>query len=493
MRHNIRTSLRLALLQFLLIWSAWAQAPPSTQCVSTALAGGTSDALTIPQLPCSATSTLLVLTLSATNTTTTPTLQQVGVSAPQVIVNSGGGALQVGALQNGARVIMNYNGVNWFLLTVSLGSATTTNLTPFVPDLTSLENSCVGSSGCPGGDLTFSSGVWRITYGNGNSAAPLWYNASSSACTHADTGGQVNSADGKCWIASFPDNTGEIGEWGAKGDGSTPDTTAIQAAMNFMAADSAQGPGGKLVVANRQPFYLVTGTLSFPQNLTLEGLAPYSSLFEVTTDTNVISTVACPSGNGNMAIKNMAVFGYQHSNSTTAVLTIASNCNVVLENDNFAFGSVGINTAGVDGNYFNTVACGYNVNVESTGANHYMRFKNDCVLGSPSSAIAFQQTSPGGENHMIDPDFSGSYLYSVSVQDTGNTSITLIDQGVFSSAVRMTGGSWLGISNTETGASNIVNSSTGLLTITGSFGTNTVTNTGGGTLKCANNDGMTGC
>src|SRR5215469_2864559 len=103
-----------------------------TQCVSTAIAGGTPDALTIPLLPCSPTSTLLVLTLTGTNITTTPTLSVISASAPQVIQNAGGGALSVGQLTSGQRVLLNYNGQNWFLLTqgtiAGLGTAAYQNI-----------------------------------------------------------------------------------------------------------------------------------------------------------------------------------------------------------------------------------------------------------------------------------------------------------------------------------------------------------------------------
>jgi hypothetical protein len=97
-------------------------APPSTQCVSTAVAGGTSDAITIPQLPCIPTTTLLILTISLTNTTTTPTISEAG-GATQTILRYNGQAIQPGDLTAGAHVELANNGLNWFFLTVSLGVA----------------------------------------------------------------------------------------------------------------------------------------------------------------------------------------------------------------------------------------------------------------------------------------------------------------------------------------------------------------------------------
>lgn len=119
----MRRLIPVLLLACLLLWHglAFAQQPPGSQCVSQAIAGGTADALTVPQLPCTATSTLLVLKLSATNVTSAPTLQQIGVSAPQVILSSAAGALAPGALAQGSTVVMSYNGTNWFVL-AGLGS-----------------------------------------------------------------------------------------------------------------------------------------------------------------------------------------------------------------------------------------------------------------------------------------------------------------------------------------------------------------------------------
>lgn len=131
----------VTLLLFLTPAMSWAQSP-LTQCVSTAVAGGTSDALTIPQLPCTATSTLLVLTLTATNTTTSPTLAQIGVSAPQVILNgSNAGALTAGQLQAGGHVLLQYNGLNWFLLSSIISGSIPTGTTINSPNLTGTINS----------------------------------------------------------------------------------------------------------------------------------------------------------------------------------------------------------------------------------------------------------------------------------------------------------------------------------------------------------------
>ena len=105
----------VALLALLAV-SARAQSPPTTQCVSTALAGGTSDAITIPQLPCLPTTTLLILTTPMANTTTAPTITVVG-SPPQVVKRYTNAPLQAGDLPAGGYTMLINNGQSWFLLT----------------------------------------------------------------------------------------------------------------------------------------------------------------------------------------------------------------------------------------------------------------------------------------------------------------------------------------------------------------------------------------
>src|SRR5439155_16189996 len=87
-------------------------------------------------------------------------------------------------------------------------------------------------------------GVWRDDYASGNGAPPLFYKAGGNACSlnagNGDNGSQVKSADGKCWLAQFPDSRYNIRQFGAVGNGSTDDSTAIS---NAEAALEAVGAG----------------------------------------------------------------------------------------------------------------------------------------------------------------------------------------------------------------------------------------------------------
>lgn len=108
---------------------------------------------------------------------------------------------------------------------------------PHVASLTALSNSCVGSSGCPSGDLVYPAGVWRDDYASGVGAPPLFMRPASSPCSVNDGAACVNSADGKSWLGKFDSAGVDLREWGAIGNSTAGDNTTIAA------ADSAYGSG----------------------------------------------------------------------------------------------------------------------------------------------------------------------------------------------------------------------------------------------------------
>ena len=115
----------LVVLLLLWAWPGQAQFPspipppplpgPSANCVSTALAQGTSDYITIPELPCTPTTTVLVLTPILANVTVAPTLKT-PTDIPRIIVRFDGSALKAGDLIPGGRQLLVSNGTNWFLI-----------------------------------------------------------------------------------------------------------------------------------------------------------------------------------------------------------------------------------------------------------------------------------------------------------------------------------------------------------------------------------------
>lgn len=121
---------------------------PRTQCVSTAIASGTGDAIAIPLLPCTETTTLLILTITHANTAADPTLSVNG-QTPHVILNFDESSLDVGFMQPDQRRILTYNGINWLVLngagdTISCIVATGSTIGCVKPDNTTIT---VDSSG----------------------------------------------------------------------------------------------------------------------------------------------------------------------------------------------------------------------------------------------------------------------------------------------------------------------------------------------------------
>lgn len=94
--------------------SAMAQVPIS-QCVTSAVAGGTANALTIATLPCIPTTALLILQVTTTNTASNPTLQYPGGPA-QIILNFNASTIGSGFLTAGGKFLLVNNGTNWFVL-----------------------------------------------------------------------------------------------------------------------------------------------------------------------------------------------------------------------------------------------------------------------------------------------------------------------------------------------------------------------------------------
>jgi len=80
----------------------------------------------------------------------------------------------------------------------------------------------------------FAPTVWRMGFVAAGDAPPLLYVATALPCTlnagAGDNGSQVKGSNGNCWNASFGPGPADVREWGAKADGSTNNTAAMQAA-----------------------------------------------------------------------------------------------------------------------------------------------------------------------------------------------------------------------------------------------------------------------
>jgi hypothetical protein len=83
--------------------------------------------------------------------------------------------------------------------------------------------------------------VWRLGFSTPGDGGAAIYTSSNVACTlnagAGDNGSQVQSSDGKCWIAAFPGQV-DVRVFGAKCDDAANDTTPLQNAIN-----AAKGSG----------------------------------------------------------------------------------------------------------------------------------------------------------------------------------------------------------------------------------------------------------
>ena len=109
----------------------------------------------------------------------------------------------------------------------SFGAAPTLGSTTFYPTVAT-------NAALQAVSTATTSTVTRLGFYASGDAPPLTYTASGSACSlnsgNGDNGSQVKSADSKCWLANFQSGPIDVREWGAKGDGSTDNTSAMNAA-----------------------------------------------------------------------------------------------------------------------------------------------------------------------------------------------------------------------------------------------------------------------
>ena len=187
----------------LIALSAQAQLP-KTQCISTAIGGGSGDAVTIPLLPCSETTTLLVLTFTAPNTITNPTISVNG-QTPHVILNFDATALTVGELAPSQRRILTYDGANWLLLSGGTagggGGITLCGSTPW--DGADLVWQASGTDYCPDSRIYGLSVPTGAGAGNGSPVTLLGGSADQTSVVGGN-GGAVNITGGQ----SSPSNVG---------------------------------------------------------------------------------------------------------------------------------------------------------------------------------------------------------------------------------------------------------------------------------------------
>ena len=360
----------------------------------------------------------------------------------------------------------------------------------------------------------FPAGLWREDFAAGNGAPPLFYYPSGSACSlnsgAGDNGSQVQSADGKCWLARFPSGVMDVAEFGAAGNGTTDDEAAI---ANDLAACGTAG-GARAVLGPRQYYSSLSQTI--PANCSLEGNAnilPYQT-FSQTVNTqaytlllgsgaaiylgtntgtrepsalrglNIIPKSYVPPVTMQQALTQVAAFTSNGAGTNTAGIIIqhASNASII---ENVAVGGFNlcVDSEAYDLRMQNVIAdCtnGYLIN-NGTNYNWFNNVENFPFLtGGVTGGDELVFTVTGVAN-----DGSGQVQLTISSTTSGlaNGNTIYVGGAAFLTARSDLIGKWT-ISNVSVGGStttfSLVGSSYGAQTFTGAVvnGSNYVTGAG---------------
>jgi Pectate lyase superfamily protein len=121
-----------------------------------------------------------------------------------------------------------------------------------------------------GVSTTVTTVIDRLGYYSAGDSPDVVYKASASSCSlnsgAGDNGSQVISADAKCWLAQFPATGADIRQFGAKVDGATDDSSAVQNAIAYEATT------GGIVLFPAGTTLLNTGVTVSTGGVTLKGI-----------------------------------------------------------------------------------------------------------------------------------------------------------------------------------------------------------------------------
>lgn len=291
----------------------------------------------------------------------------------------------------------------------------------------------------------------------------------------------------------------DVRAWGATGNGSTDDTTAIQNAINFMESTYAGG-----IVFFPPGYYYVPGGLtlggSAVSGTNLVGCGRECTV--ITVGSTNISAVTFGNDCVGAGARDLSIYGTNSggspvSSAGASAVVINQNVGVTLSHCNIWFGSWALTTSGVDNTYEDCfIADGYFGAVYSFGANWYIRCKLDtrAPSGYNPTTYGFVMNQPftgasSSENHFIQCDFSGVYTYSVLIQDPSNQAYSIFQGCVFANGVNITGHKWTCITEGEMGGDLIAN--VGVVTVANSFGVSAVAHSGAATWQLSNNYNIT--
>lgn len=231
----------------------------------------------------------------------------------------------------------------------------------------------------------YPTGVWRDHYATGGFAdGPLFFSPQTGTCaanSWVNDGGNCvdsTSGDGNSWKALHQDNVLNVREFGAKGDNSTDDTAAIQAAIN--AAQSAT-PGIRYawVVFPSGNYCIATagGLTVTAVRVILWGQGVVNVNICGTTDSNLLSM-----NGAREKLIGIALAGYNSPTVTTGhnALTIGSSCvECIIESPTINGGYVAISNAASDVliRYTKALSAYGPAVAQTTGAGYWIRNKFD--------------------------------------------------------------------------------------------------------------------
>lgn len=271
-----------------------------------------------------------------------------------------------------------------------------------------------------------------------------------------------------------------VKDFGALGDNSNDDTTAIQTAVNSASAVTSGTvffPPGN---------YVVTSTITVPNGVRLLGSGVDGTLLNGGASNHLTLDFT---GNGRM--EWLFVAGYLNSGASTATVRTATNT-VCTFRDCYIWGGLyGLHVRGHDGCFTNCFISAW----ASTGAhiysndaaNWFMRCKFDDSGVAVAQGLKMDGATGIVESHFDMCDFSGSFTSTaVSINDSDKTHlITGFTNCVFSSAVTVTNAKATQFANCEFGSTiGMLNSSIGTFVGNYSFISNAISS---GTVTVAGN------